>query len=105
MLMIYSIGVVKMIFLFPMSSLLSLGSGMVAVLCMAFLFRQGPARSGMKQTDPKIRLLNAHRNDVRMKRNGLNFKKGLRLSSNYYFPRLNPPCIVDSEEINAARQI
>ena len=82
MLMIYSIGVVKMIFLFPMSSLLSLGAGMVAVLCMAFLFRQGPARSGMKQTDPKIRMLNNHRNDVRMKRNGLNFKKELRLSSN-----------------------
>lgn len=71
MLMIYSIGVIKMIFLFPIPSFLSLGAGMLAVLCMALLFRQKSVRPEMKGADHKIRILSDPRNDVRMKRKGL----------------------------------
>jgi heme A synthase len=68
LLLIYSIGIIKMIFLFPMSSAVSLGAGMLAVLCMALLFRQRLVRPDMKGADHKIRMLNDRRNDVRVKR-------------------------------------
>ena len=82
MLMIYSIGIIKMIFLFPIPSFLSLGAGMMAVLCMAFLFRQKSVRPETKGVDHKIRILSGQRNDLRIKKKGLNFKRELRLSSN-----------------------
>lgn len=71
MLMIYSIGIIKMIFLFPVPSFLSLGAGMLAVLCMALLFRQKSVRPETKGVDHKIRLLSDRGNDVRIKRKGL----------------------------------
>ena len=71
MLMIYSIGIIKMIFLFPVPSFLSLGAGMMAVLCMALLFRQRTVRPKVNGVDHKIRMLNDQRKDVRMKRKGL----------------------------------
>lgn len=80
MLTLYSIGIIKMIFLFPVPSFLSLGAGMVAVLCMAVLFRQKSVRPEMKGVDHKIRMLSDQRNDVRMKRKGLNFKKEWMIS-------------------------
>ena len=80
MLMIYSTGIIKMIFLFPVPSFLSLGAGMVAVLCMAFLLRQKSVRPEMKGVDRKIRMLDDRRNDIRIKKKGLNFKKEWMIS-------------------------
>jgi heme A synthase len=71
LLLIYSIGIIKMIFLFPISSAVSLGAGTLAVLCMALLFRQRLVRSEMKDADPKIRMLSDRRNDLRIKNKGL----------------------------------
>jgi len=80
MLMIYSTGIIKMIFLFPIPSFLSLGAGMMAVLCMAFLFRQRSVRPEMREVDHKIRMLDDRRNDIRIKKKGLNFKKEWMIS-------------------------
>ena len=71
MLMLYSIGIIKMIFLFPVPSFLSLGAGMMAVLCMALLFRQKTVCPEVKGVDHKIRILSGERNDIRMKRKGV----------------------------------
>jgi hypothetical protein len=64
MLLIYSIGILKLIFLFPVHAFLSLGAGMMAVLCMAFLFRQGSVPSGIKKAVPKTRITHWYRFDV-----------------------------------------
>lgn len=39
MLTVYSIGIIMLIYSFPIPAFISLGAGMLAVLCMAFLFR------------------------------------------------------------------
>jgi heme A synthase len=43
MLAIYSIGIILLIYSFPIPAFVSLGAGMLAVLCMAFLCRQRPS--------------------------------------------------------------
>ena len=45
MLTVYSIGIIMLIYSFPIPAFISLGAGMLAVLCIAFLFRQHPIKS------------------------------------------------------------
>jgi len=67
MLMIYGVGIIKMIFFFPVPSLLLLGAGMLAVLCMALLFKQRSAQPATKGVDHKIGLLHDRRPAPRIK--------------------------------------
>lgn len=80
MLMIYSIGIIKLIFLFPMPSLFLLGAGMLAVLCMAFLPGQRSVRPELRGADHKIRMLHWQQHDLRIKRKGITFKKEWTMS-------------------------
>jgi hypothetical protein len=80
MLMIFSIGIIKLIILFPIPSFFSLGVGMLAVLSMAFLPRQRSIRPEMKGTDHKIRMLNWQQNNIRTKKKAISFKKEWTIS-------------------------
>ena len=80
MLMIFSIGIIKLIILFPIPSFFSLGVGMLAVLSMAFLPRQRSIRPEMKGTDHKIRMVNWQRNNIRTKKKAISFKKEWTIS-------------------------
>lgn len=75
MLLLYGAGIVKLVFLYPIPCLSSLGLGALIVLCIAFLFRQKPARPERKGFDHRIRVLNWQRQDNRMKNRGMGFKK------------------------------
>jgi hypothetical protein len=80
MLMIFSLGIIKLIILFPVPSFFSLGVGMLAVLSMAFQPRQRSIRTEIKGTDHKIRMVNWKHNDVRTKKKAMTFKKEWTIS-------------------------
>ncbi|HEY4155375.1 MAG TPA: hypothetical protein VGM24_08100 [Puia sp.] len=72
MLTIYSIVVVKLIFLFPVPCLFSLVAGMLAVLSMVFLFRPRSVPEA-KGNDHKIRILHWHHQEIKAKKEDLKY--------------------------------
>ena len=82
MLAIYSIGIIKLAFLFPVPCLLLLGVGMLAVLCMTFLARHRSIRPEVKGIGHKIQMLHSQQNDIRIKKKGITFKKEWIISEN-----------------------
>ncbi len=80
MLLIYSMGIIKLITIFPIPCLLSLVVGMLAVLCMTFRLRHRSIHTEMKPTDHEIRIVNWEQNDVRIKKKGIRFEKKWTIS-------------------------
>lgn len=79
-LMLFSIGIIKLIILFPIPAFFSLAGGMLTVLSMAFLPKQKPIRPEMKATDHKIRILNWQQNFMRTKKKAIIFKEEWTIS-------------------------
>jgi hypothetical protein len=75
MLLIYSIGIIKLVFLFPITCLFLLGAGLLAVLCMAFLPRQKSIRPEVKGADHKIQILHWRQHHMRTKKKGIDFNR------------------------------
>ncbi|MDP4131822.1 MAG: hypothetical protein Q8918_09200 [Bacteroidota bacterium] len=67
MLLMYSAGIIKLVLLYPVPCLSSLGLGVLIVLSIAFLFRQKPARPERKDIDHRIRMLNWKQHDIAVK--------------------------------------
>jgi len=80
MLLLYSIGIIKLVFLFPVPCLSLLGLGMLAVLSIAFLSRQKPVHQAVKGTDHKMQWLNWRHHDIRINNRAISFKKELKIS-------------------------
>ncbi len=80
MVLIYGIGIIKLITIFPIPCLFSLVVGMLAVLCIAFRLRHKSIHAEMKATDHEIRIVNWGQHDVRIKKKGISFEKKWTIS-------------------------
>lgn len=79
MLLIYGMGIIKLITIFPIPCLLSLVVGMLAVLCIASR-RHRSIHAEMKATDHEIQIVNWEHHDVRIKKKGISFEKKWTIS-------------------------
>lgn len=80
MLLLYGIGIIKLVYLFPVPCLSLLGLGMLAVLSIAFLSKQKPAHRTMKGTDHKMQWQNWQHHDIRINNRAIGFKKEWKIS-------------------------
>ena len=79
MLVLYSIGIIKLVYLFPVPCLSLLGLGILTTLSIAFLSRQKPVHRAVKGTDHKMQWLN-WRHHIRINNRAISFKKELKIS-------------------------
>lgn len=80
MLLLYIIGIIKLVFLFPVTCLSLLGLGMLTVLSIAFLSRQKPVHRAVKGTDHKIQWPNWRHHDIRINNRAISFKKEWKIT-------------------------
>jgi hypothetical protein len=80
MLLLYSIGMIKLVSLFPVLCLSLLGLGILAVLSIAFLSRQKSIRRAMKGADHKMQFSNWRQHDICINNSATDIKKQWKIS-------------------------
>ena len=80
MLLLYSIGIIKLVFLFPVPCLSLLGLGMLALLSIAFLSRQKPVHQQVRGTDHEMPRLNWRHDEIRINGRTIGMRKQFKIS-------------------------